>query len=339
MKKITIRLYAIHDYDLICLYKTKGFDFISTIKDIIFEYSNGGFVSYLPPIFSEDMTNTKFKGTYKICFTVKDGRDDYIKDFLSQIKKRQINSLIKNLIRQSFLGRNISSYGVNDQFRLNTNRNNEKLYIQYFINEYISSQSPVISSINADNHRIKIPIYKKVYLAEQNKFLKEMKDLTLLEMKKRGSVHLSNTRNLKNEDKKPHFNGEKEKNIPHNTDDLRNSEPKNTEEIQIPVYPVQKLTDNAAENQNNVTDTAPKENEVEIVIKENEQLSKNKDNISNSNDNNYDKKDNVETLRHTENARTSDEHLTGDSVDDRVLEEEDNDDFFNSFNNMLNSFR
>lgn len=97
--KINVRLYRMHDYDLISLKYTKSICFSAMIKSILKSYAEGDMYNVEIPIPTKKnvkdlpyITQTQFK--------LDEVKDKVVIDMLNNIKDGYRNNFIKNLVRQ-----------------------------------------------------------------------------------------------------------------------------------------------------------------------------------------------------------------------------------------------
>lgn len=97
--KINVRLYRMHDYDLMSLKYTKSICFSAMIKSILKSYAEGNMYNVEIPIPTQKnvkelpyITQTQFK--------LDEVKDKVVIDMLNHIKDGYRNNFIKNLVRQ-----------------------------------------------------------------------------------------------------------------------------------------------------------------------------------------------------------------------------------------------
>ena len=155
MERVFLRLYRIHDLDLVALYKTKEFNFIGAAKEIVKNYAKGNLMQMkMPPVttMSEEQFSS-LKGHYVVCLNFDEKEDAEVVQFIKKIRPRFKNGAIKTILRNSLIGGLSSIYFENaEQAVINNNMNS------------------ILSSDIEDNNYYKPTKYRKKYdpvLAEE----------------------------------------------------------------------------------------------------------------------------------------------------------------------------
>lgn len=121
---ITVRLYKLHDYDLIYLYKNLRFPIKDAIKKALISYVRNEPVFFEVPVekISEDNLSDIKNAQFHIKLDNEEEKD--IIDFLSGLKKFYRNSFLKNLLRGYLAG--AATYVYEEQININlaNERNN-----------------------------------------------------------------------------------------------------------------------------------------------------------------------------------------------------------------------
>lgn len=101
---ITVRLYKLHDYDLIYLYKNLRFPIKDAIKKALIAYVRNESVFFEVPVekVSEDNLNDIKNAQFHIKLDEEEEKD--IIDFLAGLKRFYRNSFLKNLLRGYLAG-------------------------------------------------------------------------------------------------------------------------------------------------------------------------------------------------------------------------------------------
>lgn len=97
--KINVRLYRMHDYDLMSLKYTKSICFSAMIKSILKSYAEGNMYNVEIPIPTQKNVK-ELPYISQVQFKLDDVKDKIVINMLSQIKDGYRNNFIKNLVRQ-----------------------------------------------------------------------------------------------------------------------------------------------------------------------------------------------------------------------------------------------
>lgn len=146
--KIYLRLYAVHDIDLINL-KEQGLDF----KKIFVEVLNCA-IKKKPYVFpykedflnrNKDFSKIKYSGTYRYRFTLNEKTDKDVCEYLKSIKPLKRNSFIKNVIRRSVPILNLSTYSTNEDVLILNNQVESKNNLSEKLGEKINDPHLILN--------------------------------------------------------------------------------------------------------------------------------------------------------------------------------------------------
>lgn len=107
--KVVMRLYRMHDMDLIALYKHKQFNFRNALRYALKNYIYDNPKKMLAPT-AVDLSETEFRSCYRFIISFDDEKDSDVIELLLNVKPRYRNSFLKNILRYSLVGMNVSVY-------------------------------------------------------------------------------------------------------------------------------------------------------------------------------------------------------------------------------------
>ena len=102
--QITVRLYKLHDYDLIYLYKNLQFPVRDAMRDALIRYVRDVPVFYRVPVVKASEVDLSDIKNVQFHIKLDDNEDCDVIDYLGTLKKNYRNSFLKNLLRGFLFG-------------------------------------------------------------------------------------------------------------------------------------------------------------------------------------------------------------------------------------------